>query len=204
MYSSVRNKRKRKDRERKAGFVRCECNLCKEAFCLAKKASRHKAVFGNKDFDRELNLQSDDPEFSGQFSDSSSSLSAGHQSPTMEVHSTHSNKDDNSLVGSEIQQENFVSDSASSYDSDFSRKDDFGSESTEGLSDESSGLSDGEEGVINFSAASPELSNDEESVVDTESDHDILPDNELDRPSTLLLFEGSSKTVLEALAGYFY
>ena len=38
-----------------------------------------------------------------------------------------------------------------------------------------------------------------------ESGHD-LPDDELDSngPSTLLLFEGSSKTVLETLAGYFH
>ncbi|XP_044180783.1 uncharacterized protein LOC114963164 isoform X3 [Acropora millepora] len=54
----------------------------------------------------------------------------------MEVHSTHSNEDDKSVVGCEIQQENFATDSyASSDSSDFSRKDDFGSESTEGLSD---------------------------------------------------------------------
>ena len=127
MYSSVRNKQKRKDRERKAGFVRCECSLSKGTFCLAKKAHRHNTVFGNKAFHCELSIQSDDREFSGQFSDSSSSLSAGHQSPTMEVHSTHSNEDDNSMVGCEIQQENFASDSnASSDSSDLSRKDDFG------------------------------------------------------------------------------
>ena len=124
----------------------------------------------------------------------------------MEVHSTHSNEDDKSMVGCEIQQENFASDSyASSDSSDFSRKDDFGSESTEGLSDVSSGLSDSEEEIINVSAVSSELSNDEVSVVDMESGHD-LSDDELDSngPSTLLLFEGSSKTVLETLAGYFY
>lgn len=205
MYSSVKNKRKRKDRERKAELVRCECSLCKGAFCSAKKARRHKAVFGNKDFDHEFSLRSDDPEFSGHLSDSSSSLSAGHQSPTIEAHSTHENEDDNSLAGSEIQQENFGSDIASGDSSDFSREDDFGNhgQSTEGLSDESSGLSDSEEEVINFSAVSSESSNDEEGVVGTESDHD-LRDDELDRPSTLPLFEGSSKTVLEALAGYFY
>lgn len=205
MYSSVKNKRKRKDRERKAELVCCECSLCKGAFCSAKKACRHKAVFGNKDFDHEFSLRSDDPEFFGHLSDSSSSLSAGHQSPTIEAHSTHENEDDNSLAGSEIQQENFGSDIASGDSSDFSREDDFGNhgQSTEGLSDESSGLSDSEEEVINFSAVSSESSNDEEGVVGTGSDHD-LPDDELDRPSTLPLFEGSSKTVLEALAGYFY
>lgn len=69
----------------------------------------------------------------------------------------------------------------------------------------SSGLSDSKEEIINVSAVSSELSNDEESVVDMESGHD-LPDDELDSngTSTLLLFEGSSKTVLETLAGYFY
>ena len=119
-------------------------------------------------------------------------MSAGHQSPTIEAHSTHENEDDNSLAGSEIQQENFGSDIASGDSSDFSREDDFGNhgQSTEGLSDESSGLSDSEEEVINFSAVSSESSNDEEGVVGTESDHD-LPDDELDRPSTLPLFEGS-------------
>ena len=89
--------------------------------------------------------------------------------------------------------------------SDFSRKDDFGSQSTEGFSDVSSGLSHSEEGVINVSAVSSELTNHEESVVDMESGHD-LPDDELDSngPSTLLLFEGSSKKALITLAGYFY
>lgn len=132
-------------------------------------------------------------------------MSGGHRSPTIEAHSTHENEDDNSLAGSEIWQENFGSDIASGDSSDFSREDDFGNhgQSTEGLSDESSGLSDSEEEVINFSAVSSESSNDEEGVVGTESDHD-LPDDELDRPSTLPLFEGSPKTVLEALAGYFY
>jgi len=197
MYSSVKNKRKRKDRERKSELVRCECSLCKGAFCSAKKACRHKAVFGNEDFDHEFSSRSDDPEFSGQLSDSSSSLSTGHQSPTMEVHSTHANEDDNSLGGSKIQQENFGSDSASGDSSDFSREDDVGShgQSTEGLSDESSGLSDSEEEVINFSAVSSESSNDKESVVGTESDHD-LPDDELDWPATLPLFEGTQEFVV--------
>ena len=104
----------------------------------------------------------------------------------MEVHPTHTNEDENSLVGREIQQENCGSDSASGDSSEFSREDDVGShgQSPEGLSDES--LSDSEEGVINFSAVSSESSNDEESVVGTESDND-LPDDELDRPSTLSL-----------------
>ena len=94
---------------------------------------------------------------------------------------------------------------ASSDSSDFSRQDDFGSQSTEGFSDASSGLSHGEEEVINVSAVSSEFTNDEESVVDMESGHDF-PDDELDSngPSTLLLFEGSSKKVLITLAGYFY
>lgn len=69
--------------------------------------------------------------------------------------------------------------------------------------DESLGLSDSEEEVINFFVVFFESSNDEEGVVGIESDYDLF-DDEFDRFLILSLFEGSLKIVLEVLVGYFY
>lgn len=102
MYFSVKNKRKRKDRERKVEFVRCECSLCKGVFCLVKKVRRYKVVFGNKDFDYEFSLRFDDFEFFGYLLDFFFSLFVGYRFLIIEVYLIYENEDDNSLVGSEI------------------------------------------------------------------------------------------------------
>ena len=207
MHSAVRNKRKRKDRERKAALVPCYCHLCKGTLCSAKKVRRHMCIFTNDSIDLDTqsladhDLPSVDPESSDQLSDSSSSLSSSQQFP-VDVDSAQSSQLRDLEGEPEIEsvqcelsdQENFVSDSDRD-SSDFS-EDYLERGSTASFSDESLVVSDHK--GMDISASSE--SSHEGSMV--ESDHGST-DDELDGPSTLPLFEGSSKTVLEVLAGYF-
>ena len=232
MNSVRESRRKRKDRDRKSALVPCGCHLCRGKLCSAKKARRHKTIFqkgaessGESSGDdacssnvSPLNQHSVDlvldagVKSSSEFSDNSDNSNLSFNQPSVVsqaavINSSGESSDDgnassNSSSCSNKESPVAMSGSTSDLDLeceisdeghdevqlDFSNVDFQSAVWSDESDDESSSVTSGDAGC------------DEENILEEDSDSP----EELDRATALPLYEGSSKTVLEVLAGYFH
>ena len=223
MNSLQEIRRKRKDRERKSTLIPCGCHLCRGKLCSAKKARRHKTIF-------QRGAESSE-ESSGD--DTCSSNLSLNQEPSVDdlvldagVKSSREFSDDNDDSNSSFKQASLVSHAVvkssgessgdgneSSNSSSFSNK-----ESPVAISDLDSeceisheGHDDIQHDCSNADMQSAVRSDDSSCVTsgdascDQENDvEDSISPDELDQNASLPLYEGSDKTVMEVLAGYFH
>ena len=228
MNSVRESRRKRKDRERKSALVPCGCHLCRGKLCSAKKARRHKTIFqkgaessGESSGDdacssnvSPLNQHSVDlvldagVKSSSEFSDDSDNSNLSFNQPCVVsqaavINSSGESSDDgnaSSNSSSCSNKESPVAMSGSTSDLDLECE----------ISDEGHDEVQHDFSNVDFQSAvwsdesssvtSGDASCDEENVLEEDSDSP----EELDHTTALLLYEGSSKTVLEVLAGYFH
>ena len=232
MNSVRESRRKRKDRDRKSALVPCGCHLCRGKLCSAKKARRHKTIFqkgaessGESSGDdacssnvSPLNQHSVDlvldagVKSSSEFSDNSDNSNLSFNQPSVVsqaavINSSGESSDDgnassNSSSCSNKESPVAMSGSTSDLDLeceisdeghdevqlDFSNVDFQSAVWSDESDDESSSVTSGDAGC------------DEENILEEDSDSP----EERDRATALPLYEGSSKTVLEVLAGYFH
>ena len=232
MNSVRESRRKRKDRDRKSALVPCGCHFCRGKLCSAKKARRHKTIFqkgaessGESSGDdacssnvSPLNQHSVDlvldagVKSSSEFSDNSDNSNLSFNQPSVVsqaavINSSGESSDDgnassNSSSCSNKESPVAMSGSTSDLDLeceisdeghdevqlDFSNVDFQSAVWSDESDDESSSVTSGDAGC------------DEENILEEDSDSP----EELDRATALPLYEGSSKTVLEVLAGYFH
>ena len=221
MNSLKETRRKRKDRERKSALIPCGCHLCRGKLCSAKKARRHKTIFqrgaesseeSSGDDTCGLNLLlNQEP-----FVDLVLAIDAG-------VKSFREFSDDNDYSNSSFNQPSIVvksSGESSDDDNESSNSSSFGNkESPVAMSDLDSECEISHEGHddIQHDCSNADLQpgvwSDESSSVTSgdascDQENDVEEDSdspgELDQNAALPLYEGSDKTVMEVLAGYFH
>ena len=224
MNSLQETRRKLKEREIKSTLIPCGCHLCPGKLCSAKKARQHKTIF-------QRGAESCE-ESSGD--DTCSSNLSLNQEPSVDddlvldagVKSSREFSDNNDDSISSFNQASLVSHAVvkssgespddgkeSSNSSSFSNK-----ESPVAISDLDSeceishkGHDDIEHNCSNAEVQSAVRSEESSSVTsgdascDQENDvEDSDSPDELDQNASLPLYEGSDKTVMEVLAGYFH
>ena len=226
MNSVGETRRKRKDRERKSALIPCGCHLCRGKLCSVKKARRHKAIFRRgaesceesssgddtcrSNFSR-LNQRSVDlvldpgVKSSSEFSDNDGPNSSFNQ-PSLVSHavvkSSEESDDGNASSNSSSLSNRECPVAMSGSLSDLVLECEISHEGHEEVQHNFSN-SDFQSAVWSDESSSVTLSDescDQENVVEEDSD---LPD-ELDQATALPLYEGSNKTVMEVLAGYFH
>ena len=200
--------RRRRDRKRKQNLVLCHCSLCKGTYCSAKRASRHKNIFTNStDIDSsesstEEYTSSDDAKSGGAHytcispETSNSAEECEHEKHGQEDEVNNSEEYEGIFEGSgEEMYSSPINSSVESIASPSNHDTPFNSD-VEGKSSSSNASTDHTTDVDlepTSAASDTDLSS-----LETESDV------ETDVRSRLPLYEGSSKTVLETLGGYFY
>lgn len=198
--------RRRRDRKRKRNLVLCHCSLCKGTYCSAKRASRHKNIFTNStDIDssesssEECTLPDDAESGSAHYVSETSNPAAECE------HEKHGQEDEVNNIEEyegifEGSGEEMYSPINSSVNSTASLNYDdprFNSD----VEDQSSSSNASTDHMIDVDLEPTSAVSDSDlSSLETESRSDV----ETDVRSTLPLYEGSSKTVLETLGGYFY
>lgn len=226
MNSVRESRRKRKDRERKSALVPCGCHLCREKLCSAKKVRRHKTIFQkgaesseessgddscSSNFSR-LNQHSVDlvldtgVKSSREFSDDSDN---SHSSFRVVSHAVIKSSGESSDDGNASFNSSLCSNKESPVDMSGSMSDlDLEYEiSHEGDDEDQQDFSNGDFQSAVWSDESSSItlgdaSCDQENVV--EEDSDSPDDLAMDPATALPLYEGSSETVMEVLAGYFH
>ena len=195
--------RRRRDRKRKQNLVLCHCSLCKGTYCSAKRASRHKNVFTNSTDIDSSESSSEEYTFSGDAESgaahdvsetSNSAEESEHEKNGLEeeVNNSEEYEDIFEMSGKEMcsSPTNLSVDSIASLSYHDTR---FNSD----VEDQSS--SSDTDHTTDLDSEPTSAPNDSDlSSLETESDV------ETDVRSRLPLYEGSSKTVLETLGGYFY
>ena len=196
--------RRRRDRKRKRNLVLCHCSLCKGTYCSAKRASRHKNIFTNSTDIDSLESSSEECTLPDDAESGSAHYVSETSNPAAECeHEKHGQEDEVNNIEEyegifEGSGEEMYSPINSSVDNTASLSYDdpwFNSN----VEDQSSSSNASTDFMIDVDLEPASAASDSDlSSLETESDV------ETDVRSTLLMYEGSSQTVLEMLDGYFY